>query len=117
MGDSRMKNAQKHLNYITFLGHRLSGLLLAIFLPFHFLVLGMALDQQSQLDTLLKWSDQPLVKIAEWGLVILLALHLGFGLRILIIEYLPWVGTRKNLIIASAIFATLIAIAFLLRAF
>lgn len=112
-----MRNSQKHISYITFLGHRLSGVLLAVFLPFHFLVLGMALDQQTQLDTLLKWTDQPLVKFAEWGLVILLALHLGFGLRLLIIEYLPWIGTRKNLIIASAVFACLIAIAFLIRAF
>ncbi|MGF1477132.1 MAG: hypothetical protein ACFB6S_16425 [Geminicoccaceae bacterium] len=31
-----------------------------------------------------------IVKIAEWGLVILLSIHLVFGLRVLVIEFAPW---------------------------
>ncbi len=53
--------------------HRLSGLALAIFLPLHFLTLGLAIDGEAQLDGFLRWSDQPLVKLAESGLVFLLA--------------------------------------------
>ena len=112
-----MKQSQKHISYFSFIAHRVSGLLLAIFLPFHFLVLGLAIDHQNQLDTMLKWTDQPLVKIAEWGLVVLLALHLGFGLRILLIEYTPWKGTRKPLIVLGSVAAVIVSAIFLIRAF
>ena len=74
------------------LGHRLSGLALALFLPVHFLALGLALEGEARLDGFLRWSEQPLVKFAEWGLVVFLALHLVFGLRILVLELLPWRG-------------------------
>jgi len=110
-----MRQSQKHISFIAFIGHRLSGLALAVFLPFHFLVLGLALEQPEQLDGFLKWSDQLLVKIAEWGLVGLLAVHLAFGLRLLMLEYLPWVGQRKNLVWFGGGFALLIALAFLIR--
>ncbi len=112
-----MKQSQKHTSYLAYLGHRLSGLLLAVFLPFHFLVLGLALERDSSLDDFLKWSDQPLVKIAEWGLVGLLAIHLAFGLRVLVLEYLPWVGQRKNLVWIGSGFAGVVALTFLVRAF
>ena len=112
-----MRQSQKHTSYFAFLGHRLSGLGLAIFLPFHFLVLGLALEQGNSLDDFLKWSDQPLVKIAEWGLVGLLAIHLAFGLRLLVLEYLPWAGQRKNLIWMGGGFAATAALVFLVRAF
>ncbi len=112
-----MRQSQKHTSYFAFLGHRLSGLALALFLPFHFLVLGLALEGNSELDGFLKWSAQPLVKIAEWGLVVLLAVHLAFGLRLLVIDYLPWAGHRKTLVWLGGGFAGVVAIVFLIRAF
>lgn len=111
-----MRPSQRHISHIAFLGHRLSGLALAIFLPFHFLVLGLALEGDGSLDGFLAFSDQPLVKFAEWGLIGLLALHMGFGLRLLVIEYLPWVGIRRNFIWLSGGFAALVALVFLVRA-
>ena len=45
--------------------HRLSGLALAIFLPLHFLALGLAIQGEARLQTFLRWTDQPLVKAAE----------------------------------------------------
>ncbi|MEO0820127.1 MAG: succinate dehydrogenase [Pseudomonadota bacterium] len=77
--------------YVAFLGHRLSGLALALFLPVHFWVLGLALEE-ARLDAFLALAEQPLFKAAEWGLVVLLALHLMFGLRILAMELIPWRG-------------------------
>ena len=53
--------------------HRLSGVGLALFLPVHFWALGKGL----QLDEFLRWTEQPLVKFAEWGIVVLLAAHLA----------------------------------------
>jgi fumarate reductase subunit D len=78
--------------------HRLSGIALALFLPLHFWVLGRALE----LDALLVWTEQPLVKFAEWGLVLLLAAHLGGGLRVLALELLPWRDWQKTLAAAAA---------------
>ena len=77
--------------------HRLSGLALAIFLPFHFLALGLAIDGDARLDSFLRWTDQPLVKLAEGGLVFLLAVHLLGGLRVLVIENFAWRDGQKQL--------------------
>jgi fumarate reductase subunit D len=44
------------------------------------------------------WTDQPLVKVGEWGLVVVLTLHLAFGLRVLALEFLPWRDGLKSMI-------------------
>lgn len=88
-----MRSARNHQAYWAFLGHRLSGLALAAFLPVHFYVLGMALEQ-GRLDRFLKLAEMPALKFGEWALVILLALHLFFGLRLLALELLPWSSSR-----------------------
>ena len=112
-----MKAVHKHASYFAFLGHRLSGLALALFLPAHLLVLSMSLKSPEHLDSFLKWADQPWVKASEWGLIALFTLHLGFGLRLLTIEYLPWIGQRKILIWFSVILALVVSGIFLMRAF
>lgn len=78
--------------------HRVSGIALALFLPAHFWVLGRGL----QMDSFLRWTEQPLVKLAEWGLVLLLAAHLGGGLRVLALEFLPWRDWQKALAAGAA---------------
>jgi len=78
--------------------HRVSGIALALFLPAHFWVLGQGLA----MDAFLKWTEQPLVKFAEWGLVLLLAAHLGGGLRVLALEFLPWHDWQKSRAAAAA---------------
>jgi len=86
-----MKAHRNHKAYRAFLGHRISGLALAVFLPLHFLALGLAVERAA-LDSFLVWTDFLAVKIAEWGLVTALALHLAFGLRVLALELFPWPG-------------------------
>jgi len=78
--------------------HRVSGIALALFLPAHFWVLGQGLA----MDAFLKWTEQPLVKAAEWTLVVLLAAHLGGGLRVLALEFLPWRDWQKSLAAGAA---------------
>ena len=73
--------------------HRLSAIALAGFLPAHFWALGQGLE----MDAFLRWTEQPLVKVAEWGLVVLLAAHLGGGLGVLAIEFLDWQEWQKSL--------------------
>jgi fumarate reductase subunit D len=80
------------------LAHRISGIALALFLPAHFWVLGQGLA----MDGFLRWTEQPLVKAAEWVLVVLLAAHLGGGLRVLALEFLPWRDWQKSLAAGAA---------------
>jgi fumarate reductase subunit D len=88
--------AHGHPAWWAFLAHRLSGLLLAVFLPLHFWALGTALSGPAALEGFLRFADQPLVKLAQWGLVVVLVVHLTGGVRLLLVEFLPWSGLRKN---------------------
>ena len=98
-GDFR---ARSHPAWWAFLVHRLAGLALALFLPFHFWALGQALAGDAAFDGFLRWAEQPLVKAAEWGLVVLLGAHLAGGLRLLALELLPWRDWQKSLLAAAA---------------
>lgn len=102
--------------WYAFILHRLSGIALAIFLPAHFYILGLALNQPESLDSMLHWAEQPLVKFAEVGLVFLLAVHLFGGLRLLALEFLPWQSGQKTFAALAAALAFFVAFGFLLRA-
>ena len=100
-----MKNdfrARNHPAYWAFVVHRISGVLLSVFLPLHFLVLGQALQGAARLDAFLHWTEQPLVKVGETLLVTLLAAHLAGGLRLLMLEFLAWRDWQKSLLAAAA---------------
>ncbi len=103
--------------WIAALIHRLSGLALAIFLPIHFFVLGLSFHGGAGLDKFLHWSDQPLVKFAEGGLVFLLTVHLLGGLRVLVIENFAWRDSQKQLATLAATAAAIVAFVFLVRLF
>lgn len=110
---------RRHRAYWAFLGHRLSGLALAIFLPPHFLVLGLALEDAAILDGFLRFSDLPFVKAAEWGLVVLLSIHLVFGLRLLALEFHPWksrAADRAGWILPGVALSILVGVVFLVGA-
>jgi fumarate reductase subunit D len=106
--------AHGHPSWWAFWLHRVSGLLLALFLPLHFLALSQALAGPAALDGFLRFADQPLVKVAEWGLVTLLALHLSGGVRLLLIEFGPATDLRKNWIAGGIGVAFAVALAFAL---
>jgi fumarate reductase subunit D len=88
--------------------HRLSGLALALFLPLHFFVLARSLQGEAALEQAIAWTSLPAVKFAECGLVVLLALHLGLGLRVLALEFLPW-QRRQKLLAGGAVAVALLA--------
>ena len=94
--------ARNHPAYWAFLVHRVSGVLLSLFIPLHFWALGEALHGEAGLESFLRWSDQPLVKFAETALVLLLAAHLTGGLRLLALEFLAWRDWQKGLLAAAA---------------
>ena len=103
-----------HTGYLAFLVHRVSGILLTLFLPVHFFALGSALEGVAAFDTFLAWTERPLVKFAEWGIVLLLAAHLGGGLRVLALEFLPWRDWQKSLAATAAALALAVGLAFAL---
>lgn len=106
---------RRHPFYLAFIIHRLSGVGLAVFLPLHFLVLGLAIEGNAALDGFLAWSDQPLVKAAETLLIVLLSVHFAGGLRLLMMEFVAW-SDRQRLIISSGFAASLgVGLLFLLN--
>ena len=107
-----MRAHRNHPGWWAALAHRLSGLALALFLPLHFLVLGSALGGAGPLDRLLDLTAAPLVKLAETGLVLALALHLALGLRVLHVEFLPRPESRTRAVVAGC-FGAGVAVALL----
>jgi fumarate reductase subunit D len=96
---------KQHASYWAFVVHRVSGIALALFLPLHFWTLSNAV--QGSLD----WTSQPLVKLGEWLIVVALAAHLGGGLRVLALEFLPWREWQKALAAGAAALALAVGLA------
>jgi fumarate reductase subunit D len=105
------------LLWIAAMVHRISGIGLACFLPLHFLVLGTAIEGESRLDTVLRWTDAPAVKLAETGLMFLLFVHLLGGIRLLVIENLLWLNWQKQLATATLAVSIVLTFVFLVRVF
>ena len=109
-----MRGTRSHTAWWAFLVHRLSGVALALFLPAHFLAMGLALQGEARLEEFLRWSEQPLVVAGEWVLVMLLAAHLTGGVRILMLEFLPWRQWQMTLAALAGGFAVASGLMFLL---
>ena len=107
---------RRHPLWLAHLLHRLSGLALALFLPLHFWVLSLALTDAAQLDSFLTLTELPMVKVAEFGLVFLLAVHLFGGLRLLAMEWLPWTASQKTWAAAAVAGSLFISGTFFLQA-
>ncbi len=113
-GLSRASN--RHPGYWAFVVHRLSGILLTLFLPLHFWALALAIESEAALDEMLRWSDNSLVHASEFILVVLLAAHLTGGLRLLAVEFLSWSDRQTTFIAVSSGIALGTGLLFLLNA-
>ena len=107
---------RSHPLWYAFILHRISGLLLALFLPAHFWVLSLALTSPERLDGLLRWTEMTAVKLAEFALVFLLAAHIFGGLRLMALEFLPWTSKQKTLAAGAVGVSFLISGTFFLQA-
>jgi fumarate reductase subunit D len=103
--------------WLAALIHRLSGLALAMFVPFHFLALGLAISGEARLEGFLRWTDQPWVKASEGLLLGLLAVHMLGGLRLLALENLSWREGQARLALAAIVAAMILAFVFLVGVF
>ena len=108
--------SRAHPLWVAYILHRLSGLGLALFLPVHFWVLSLALTAPDRLDGFLSLTENTFVKLAEFGLVFLLAVHMFGGLRLMALEWLPWRPAQKTLAAGAAALSFLIAALFLMEA-
>jgi fumarate reductase subunit D len=105
--DSR---SRAHPAYWAFVVHRVSGLLLTLFLPLHFWALSRALDPAA-FDAFLAWTRQPLVKWTEIGIVVALAAHFAGGVRLLLVEFVGWrADLQKSALAVAAAFTVAIGV-------
>jgi fumarate reductase subunit D len=109
--------SRDHAAYWAFIVHRVSGVALALFLPVHFWALAQALEGEARLESFLRWTENPLVKFAEIGLVVLLAAHMAGGLRLLAIEFLAWRDWQKSLFALATAFSFAAGAVFALNLF
>jgi len=116
MKAARGITSRAHPLWLAFILHRLSGVGLAVFLPFHFWVLALAMTDPQRLDGFLRLTEAGLVKLAEFGLVFLLAVHMFGGLRLMAMEWLPWSPSQKTLAALATATSFLIAGLFFLKA-
>lgn len=100
-----MSNAHLKPGFVAAIVHRLSGVALAIFLPMHFIALGTALGGADSLQSFLNLTHSWFVRVAEWGLVSALAVHMALGLRILAIEWLA-LRERSAVVVSSCVAAS-----------
>ena len=108
--------SRAHPLWLAYIVHRLSGLALAVFLPLHFWVLAMGMTDPARLDGFLHLTQASLVKIAEFGLVFLLAVHMFGGLRLMAMEWLPWSAPQKTLAAGATAVSFCIAVLFFMKA-
>ena len=76
-----IRASHRQPGFLAAMLHRLAGIALAIFLPIHFVVLSAALNGADALDSFLKVTASPLLKLSEGGIVVALALHMALGDR------------------------------------
>ena len=99
--------SRAHPAFWAFVVHRVSGIVLALFLPVHFFTLSQALARPATLDAFLAWTREPAVRLAETLLVLALAAHLAGGVRLLLIEFVGWRADWQKSAIACAAAAAL----------
>ncbi len=116
MNASKGITSRAHPLWLAYILHRLSGVGLALFLPFHFWVLAMAMTDPTRLDGFLAMTEAGMVKLAEFGLVFLLAVHMFGGLRLMAMEWLPWSAPQKTLAAGAMAVSFLVACLFFLKA-
>ena len=65
-------------------------------------IYNVMIGRDAEVDGVLAWTEQPLVKTSEVALVFLLAAHLAGGLRLLLAEFGAWRASWQPALIAAA---------------
>jgi fumarate reductase subunit D len=97
-----IRNPHLKPGFLAAMLHRLSGIALAIFLPMHFVALGMALGGADSFQSFIGVTHNAFVLIAEWGLVTALGLHMALGVRVLAMEFFA-VRARGAVVVSACV--------------
>jgi fumarate reductase subunit D len=97
-----IRNPHLKPGFLAAMLHRLSGIALAVFLPLHFIALGTALGGADSFQGFLGVTHNGSVRVAEWGLVTALGMHMALGLRVLAIEFFA-VRERSAIVVSSCV--------------
>ncbi len=103
-----MRASHTQRGFVAAMLHRLSGIVLAVFLPLHFFALATALGGANALDSFLAITRQPVIALLEWAIVVALAVHLTLGLRVLAVEFFDF--RERTLAALSLCFAAVVAV-------
>jgi fumarate reductase subunit D len=110
-----IRNPHLKPGFLAAMLHRLSGIALAIFLPMHFVALGTALGGADSFQSFLGVTHTGFVRVAEWGLVTALGLHMALGIRVLAIEILA-VHERSAIVVSTCVASSItVGLLFLLN--
>jgi fumarate reductase subunit D len=97
-----IRNLHLKPGFLAAMLHRLSGIALAIFLPVHLVALGTALGGADSFQSFLGVTHSTFVRVAEWGLVTALGMHMALGIRVLAIEFLA-VRERGAIVVSACV--------------
>jgi fumarate reductase subunit D len=110
-----IRNPHLRPGFLAAMLHRLSGIALAIFLPMHFIALGMALGGADAFQSFIGVTHNVFVRVAEWGLVTALGMHMALGIRVLAIEFFA-VRERSAIAVSACVACSLtVGLLFLLN--
>lgn len=110
-----IRNPHLKPGFLAAMLHRLSGIALAIFLPLHFIALGMVLSGADSFQSFLGVTHNTFVRVAEWGLVTALGLHMALGIRVLAIEFFA-IRERSAVVVSTCVACSItIGLLFLLN--
>lgn len=84
-----MTNWNRNLGYYMWLVHRITGILLVVYLFAHILTLSAALRGAEAFNQTLRAFDNPVVRAFELGLVAIVVFHTLNGLRLIALDLFP----------------------------
>jgi succinate dehydrogenase / fumarate reductase cytochrome b subunit len=90
--------------------HRITGLLMLIFLVFHLLTLSSIFKGADAYDQVLRSMERPLFKIGEILLLWVIAFHVLNGIRLILFNFSPTINHKR---FAYSIALVSLALAFL----
>ena len=102
------KTKDRDISMWAWLGQRLSGIGLTIYLLVHILVISTSLGGVTSFDSLLTRMQTPTVKLLDLGLLALVLGHGINGIRLLILDLGIWVRHQKYLLYGMIVVGVII---------
>jgi len=93
----------------AFVGHRVSGFLVFLFLLLHIVDVSLANTSERLYDEVHELYGNVLLRLFEVGLLFALLFHALNGLRIVVVDFFPGAVRNERVLLAWVVFLTLAA--------